>query len=94
MIEYSKLQIGCMLIVIYIAFIYFRERYAYKVQKKEIVFELLLFTGIFSIAVCSKYGCCDFVYAKDYILSWRDYKLFDGNSGVYLLHYGSCLYAW
>ena len=50
MIEYSKLQIGCMLIVIYIAFIYFRERYAYKVKKKEIVFELLLFTGIFSIA--------------------------------------------
>ena len=50
MIEYSKLQIGCMLIVIYIAFIYFRERYAYKVKKKEIVFELLLFMGIFSIA--------------------------------------------
>ena len=50
MIEYSKLQIGCMLIVIYIAFIYFRERCAYKVKKKEIVFELLLFTGIFSIA--------------------------------------------
>lgn len=49
MIEYSKLQIGCMLIVIYIAFIYFRERYAYKVKKKEIVFEFLLFTGIFSI---------------------------------------------
>lgn len=49
MIEYSKLQIGCMLIVIYIAFIYFRERYAYKVN---------------------------------------------GNFGVYLLHYGSCLYAW
>ena len=38
MIEYSKLQIGCMLIIIYIAFIYFRERYAYKVKKKEIVF--------------------------------------------------------
>ena len=50
MIEYSKLQLGSMLIVIYIAFIYFRERYAYKVKKKEIVFELLLFTGIFSIA--------------------------------------------
>lgn len=50
MIEYSKLQIGCMLIVIYIAFIYFRERHAYKVKKKEVVFELLLFTGIFSIA--------------------------------------------
>ena len=50
MIEYSKLQVGCMLIVIYIAFIYFRERYAYQVKKKEAVFELLLFTGIFSIA--------------------------------------------
>lgn len=25
MIEYSKLQIGCMLIVLYIAFIYYRE---------------------------------------------------------------------
>ena len=32
MIEYSKLQTGCMLIVIYIAFIYFRERYAYNVN--------------------------------------------------------------
>ena len=50
MIEYSKLQLGCMLLVIYIAFIYFREQHAYKVKKKEIVFELLLFTGIFSIA--------------------------------------------
>lgn len=49
MIQYSKLQIGCMLIVLYIAFIYFRERDAYKVYKKEIVFELLLFTGMFSI---------------------------------------------
>ena len=49
MIQYSKLQIGCMLIVLYIAFIYFRERDAYKVHKKEIVFELLLFTGMFSI---------------------------------------------
>ena len=50
MIEYSKLQISCMLIIIYSAFIYFRERYAYKVKKKEIVFDLLLFMGIFSIA--------------------------------------------
>ena len=49
MIQYSKLQIGCMLIVLYIAFIYFRERDAYKVHKKEMVFELLLFTGMFSI---------------------------------------------
>lgn len=48
--EYSKLQIGCMLIILYVAFIYYRERYAYKVKKKELVFELLLYMGIISIA--------------------------------------------
>ena len=36
MIECSKLQIGCILIVIYIAFIYFRERYAYKVKRNNV----------------------------------------------------------
>ena len=35
MIEYSKLQIGCMLIVLYIAFIYYREKNAYKVKKRS-----------------------------------------------------------
>lgn len=49
MIEYSKLQIGCMLIVLYIAFIFYRERHAYKIQKKELVFELLLYTGMAGI---------------------------------------------
>lgn len=49
-IEYSKLQIGCMLIVFYVAFIYYRERNAYKVKKKELVFELLLYMGIAGIA--------------------------------------------
>lgn len=49
MIEYCKLQIGCMLIVLYVAFIYYRERYAYRVKKKERIFELLLYTGISSI---------------------------------------------
>ena len=49
MIEYSKLQAGCMLIVLYVAFIYYRERYAYRVKKKERVFELLIYLGIVEI---------------------------------------------
>ena len=48
--QYFKLQIGCMLIVLYVAFIYIREKYEYKVKQKEPVFELLLITGILSIA--------------------------------------------
>lgn len=51
MIEYSKLQIGCMLIVLYIAFIYYREKNAYKVKKKEPLFEALLYIGIIEIAL-------------------------------------------
>ena len=50
MIEYSKLQIGCILIVLYVAFIYYRERYAYKVKKREQIFELLLNFGVIGIA--------------------------------------------
>lgn len=50
MIEFSKLQIGCMLILLYVAFIYHRERVAYKVKKKETIFELLLNMGLLSIA--------------------------------------------
>ena len=33
--QYFKLQIGCMLIVLYVAFIYIREKYEYKVKQKE-----------------------------------------------------------
>ncbi len=35
MIEYSKLQAGCMLILLYVAYIYYRERYAYKVKRRS-----------------------------------------------------------
>lgn len=49
MIEYSKLQIGCMLIVIYIAFIYFRERYAYKVKRRKICLRLNIYQKIMGI---------------------------------------------
>lgn len=48
--QYCKLQIGCMLIVLYIAFIYMREKMAYRTERKEWIFELLLVTGILSIA--------------------------------------------
>lgn len=48
--EYCKLQIGCMLIILYVGFIYIRERYAYKVKSREIIFELLLIVGIINVA--------------------------------------------
>ena len=48
--EYSKLQIGCMLIVLYVSFIYIRERHAYRIRQKDWLFELLLGVGIASIA--------------------------------------------
>lgn len=50
MIQYSKLQIGCILIVLYVAFIYYHERHEYKIRQKEPIFESLLYTGIFGIA--------------------------------------------
>lgn len=49
--QYCKLQIGCMLIVFYITFIYIREKVAYRIKRKEWIFELLLMTGILSIAM-------------------------------------------
>lgn len=48
--QYCKLQMGCMLIVLYIAFIYIREKVAYRIKRKEWVFELLLATGVLCIA--------------------------------------------
>lgn len=47
--EYSKLQIGCLLIVLYIAAVYFWEKKEYKVKKKEPVFFWVLVVGIASI---------------------------------------------
>lgn len=48
--EYIKLQTGCMLIVLYVAFIYLREKYAYRIKQKEPLFEALLIMGICNIA--------------------------------------------
>ena len=49
MMQYSKLQIGCMILVLYITWIYVHERHTYKIQKREKVFEWLLTVGILEI---------------------------------------------
>lgn len=48
--EYCKLQIGCMLIVLYVTFIYVWEQHEYKVKKREYIYEWILIIGILSIA--------------------------------------------
>ena len=47
--EYIKLQIGCMILVLYIAFIHFKEKSEYHPEKKERLFEGMLGLGIISI---------------------------------------------
>lgn len=47
--EYSKLQMGCLLVVLYVTFIYVRERQIYEVKKREVIFEALLAVGITEI---------------------------------------------
>lgn len=49
--EHCKLQIGCLIVVLYVAFMYHRERIAYKVRKKEPIFEGLLMMGIVGITL-------------------------------------------
>lgn len=49
--EYCKLQVGCLLLVLYIAFIYIRERKAYGCRKPNRLFEWMLMVGIFGICV-------------------------------------------
>lgn len=51
MIEYSKLQIGCLLIVLYMVYIYAREKLTYKIKKRERGFERLVAAGIFGIVL-------------------------------------------
>ena len=82
MIEYSILQIGCMLIVIYIAFIYFRERYAYKVQKKEIVFELLLLREYSALPFAVNMDRINAVYIYDGKDTWTDESGVEWNKTV------------
>lgn len=47
--EHCKLQIGCMIIVLYITFIYIREKQIYHQKTRDWLFEGLLGMGIISI---------------------------------------------
>lgn len=47
--EHCKLQAGCLIIVLYIAFIYIKEKEEYKTGKRNNAFEHLLISGIVSI---------------------------------------------
>ncbi len=47
--EYCKLQIICLMIAIYIAFVYFREMKLLKVKVKRRIFELLIHLSIFTL---------------------------------------------
>ncbi len=40
--EYCKLQIGCMIIVLYVACIYIREKQIYQMKRKNVLFETIL----------------------------------------------------
>lgn len=47
--EYFKLQIGCMLIIFYVTFIYIREQFSFKIKSREPIFQSFLICGILSI---------------------------------------------
>lgn len=47
--EHFKLQLGCLLVVLYVSFIYFLEKKSYRIKKREPIFESLLIVGIFTI---------------------------------------------
>lgn len=47
--EYFKLQIACLLIVLYVSFIYVREKISYKIKSSEPIFTCLLIVGVLNI---------------------------------------------
>ena len=49
--EFCKLQIGCLIIALYIGMIYMRERRIYNIKKRDKLFDLLIIAGIFEIIV-------------------------------------------
>lgn len=49
--QHIKLQIGCLAVLIYIAFIYFREMKQYKQELKKTIFDELLLLGIVSVTL-------------------------------------------
>ena len=49
MLEYCKLQIGCMLVIIYIAFVYCEERRRFNQHNRFSLFDLMLSLGILTV---------------------------------------------
>ncbi len=49
--EYCKLQLGCLLIIAYIVFIYYRESRKYQKRLSASIFDELMFLGIITIAL-------------------------------------------
>lgn len=47
--EHSKLQIGCLMVVLYLTFMYIREKKAYGIKKQESLFGMLLAISIVEI---------------------------------------------
>ena len=47
--EHCKLQIGCMLVILYIVFIYRKEMKRYRQKHKITTFDVMLAVGIFSV---------------------------------------------
>lgn len=49
--EHCKLQIGCLIILLYITFVYIRDIKAFKVQKTDKLFNVFIALGIFSVTM-------------------------------------------
>lgn len=49
--EHCKLQIGCLIILLYIIFVYIRDIKAFKVQKTDKLFNVFIALGIFSVTM-------------------------------------------
>lgn len=47
--EYCKLQIGCMIVVLYLIFIYYKEKARFRIRRKFSVYDALLCIGFFTL---------------------------------------------
>ena len=48
-LEYCKLQLGCLMVILYLAFIYFKERRRFHLTDKITLYDILLGEGIFCL---------------------------------------------
>lgn len=47
--EYCKLQVGCILIILYIIFVYFKECRRFKIKRRNTIFTGILFLGVICV---------------------------------------------